>query len=119
MMTNLSGQKNTKKKKKKKKKKKTGLRKGNFKKETDSLLITAQVNAIRTNHIKARTYKRLQNSKCRLCSDRDETINHIIRGCSKLPQKEHKTRLDWVGKLIHWDICKQMVCAQPSNCPRK
>ena len=25
-----------------------------------------------------------QNSRCRLCGDRDETINHIISECSKL-----------------------------------
>ena len=53
------------------------LRKGNLKKETESLLITAQ-NKIRTNHIKARIDKIQQNSNCRLCGDRDETINHII-----------------------------------------
>ena len=32
----------------------TWLRKGNFKREIESLLIAAQDNAIRTNHIKAR-----------------------------------------------------------------
>ena len=32
----------------------TWLRKGNFKRETESLLIAAQDNAIRTNHIRAR-----------------------------------------------------------------
>ena len=32
----------------------TWLRKGNFKRETESLLMAAQNNAIRTNHIKAR-----------------------------------------------------------------
>ena len=32
----------------------TWLRKGNFKRETESLIIAAQNNAIRTNHIKAR-----------------------------------------------------------------
>ena len=50
----------------------TWLRKGNFKRETESLLIAAQNNAIRTNHIKARIDKTQQNSKCRLCGDRDE-----------------------------------------------
>ena len=35
-----------------------------------------------------------QNSKCRLCGDRDETVNHIINKYSKLAQKEY----DWVGK---------------------
>ena len=53
------------------------LRKGNLKRETESLLIAAQDNAIKTNHIKARKDKTQQNSKCRLCGDRDETINYI------------------------------------------
>ena len=66
----------------------TWLRKGNFKKETEYLLIAAQNNAIRTNHIKARKDKAQQNSKCRLCGDRDEAINHIISECRKLAQKE-------------------------------
>ena len=44
----------------------TWLRKGNFKKETESLLSAAQNNAVRTNHIKARIYKTQQNSKCML-----------------------------------------------------
>ena len=35
----------------------TWLRKGNFKRETESLLIAAQENAVRTNHIKARIDK--------------------------------------------------------------
>ena len=56
----------------------TWLRKGNFKRETESFLIAAQNNAIRTNHIKARIDKTQQNSKCRLCGDKDETINHMI-----------------------------------------
>ena len=56
--------------------------------ETESLLIATQNNAMGTNHIKARIDKTQQNSKCRLCGDRDETINHIISECSKLGQKE-------------------------------
>ena len=85
----------------------TWLRKGNFQRETESLLIAAQDNAIRTNHIKARIDKTQQNSKCRLCGDRDETINHIISECSKLAQREYKARHDWVGKVIHWEMCKK------------
>ena len=84
----------------------TWLRKENFKRETESLLIAAQNNAIRTNHIKARIDKTQQNSKCRLCGDRDETINHIISECHKLAKKEYNTWHGWVGKLIHWEMCK-------------
>ena len=51
--------------------------------------------------------KTQQNSKCRLCGDRDETINRIISECSKFTQKEYKTRHDWVGKGIHWEMCEK------------
>ena len=85
----------------------TWLRKVNLKRETESLLIAAQNNAIRTNHIKARIDKTQQKSKSRLCGERDKTINHIIRECSKLAQKQYETRHDWVGKVIHWELCKK------------
>ena len=77
------------------------MRKRNLKRETESLLIAAQNNTIRTNNIKARIDKRQQNYRCWLCSDRDKTTNHIIRECSKLAQKEYKMRYDWVDKVIH------------------
>ena len=38
----------------------------------------------------------------------DETINHIKNECSKLAPKEYKTRHDWVGKVIHWEMCKKL-----------
>ena len=86
----------------------TWLRKRNLMRETESLLIATQNNTIRTNHIKARIDTTQQNSRCRLCGDRDETINHIISECSKLAQKEYKTRNNWVGKVIHWELCKKL-----------
>ena len=69
--------------------------------------MAAQNSAKRTNHIKARIDKTQQNSKCRLCGDRDETINHIISECSKFALKEYKARHYCVGKLIHWEMCKK------------
>ena len=85
----------------------TWLRKGALTRETESLLKAAKINAIRTNHIKARIDKTQQNSKCRLRGDRDKTINHIISECCKLAQKEYKTKHNWVGKMIHWKMCKK------------
>ena len=85
----------------------TWLKKGNFKRETEFLLIIAQNNAIRTNHIKARIDKTQENSKCRLCGERDETINHIISECSILAQNQYDTRHNWVGKVILWEMCKK------------
>ena len=93
-----------------------GYKKGNLKRETESLLIATQNNAIRTNHIKARIDKTQQNSKCRFCGDRGETINHIISECSKLAHKECKTRHDWVGKGIHWELCKKLKFDHINKC---
>ena len=73
----------------------TWLRKGNFKRKTEPLLIAALNNAIRTNYIKAKFDYTQQNTKCRLCGNRDETMNHIISECSKLAQKY--TRLETTG----------------------
>ena len=87
----------------------TWLRKENLKRETESLLIVAQNNAIRTNHIKARIDETQQNSRCRLCADGDETINHIISECSKLAQKKHKSRHDWVSMVINWELCNKFI----------
>ena len=36
-------------------------------------------------------------------------MNHIISKCSKLAQKEFKTRYDWVGKVIHWEMCRKFT----------
>ena len=48
------------------------------------------------------------SSKCKLCGDKDETINHKISKCSKLVQKKWMNRHDWVGKVIHWELCKKL-----------
>ena len=65
--------------------------------ETESLLIVAQNNAIRTNGIKAKLDNTQENSKCRLCRDSNEMSNHEISECSKLALP-HKTGIDLVRK---------------------
>ena len=77
--------------------------------------------------MKARIDKLQQNRKCRLCGDKDDTINHIISKCSKLAQKEYKTRHNWVGKNdplgtvqeIVIKPYKQMLYVQPRIHPGK
>ena len=77
-------------------------------KETESLLIAAQNNAIRINNIKAKIYNTQQYDYCKLTGDKNETINHMISECSKLVLKEYKTRCGWVGNVIHWELCKRL-----------
>ena len=78
--------------------------------------MAAQNNAIRTNHIKARIDKTQQNSKSRLCGDRDKTTNHVTSECCKLAQKEYKNRHDWAGKVIHWEMCKKLKFDHTNRC---
>ena len=37
--------------------------------------------------------------KCRLCSDKDETVNHMISEFSKLARKEYKSKQDSLEKV--------------------
>ena len=92
-----------------------GLKKGNLTRETESLLIAAQSNAIRTNQIIARIDKTQQNCKCRFCGIRNETITYIISVFSKLAQTEYKTRHGWVSKMIHWEVCKKIKLDHRKN----
>ena len=71
------------------------------------IIRVAQNNAIGINHMESKIDKTQQNSKCRSCGVRYETINHMISECSKLAQKEHKTRHDWVGKVIPPEMSKK------------
>ena len=43
------------------------------------------------------------------------TIHHIISECSKLTQKEYKAWHNWVGKLIHWEMCKKFKFDHNNN----
>ena len=49
-----------------------------------------------------------QNSRCKLCSDRDKTINNILNESIKLAHKECKNRQDQVGKGISWELCEKV-----------
>ena len=37
----------------------------------------------------------------------DESIDHIVSGCSKLVQKDYKRRHDNLGKIGHWKLAKK------------
>ena len=72
-----------------------------MKRETESLIVAAQNESIRTNLVKAKIGKSLGDTLCRVCRNVDEGIDHIVSGCSKLAQKEYKRRHDNLGKIVH------------------
>ena len=67
-----------------------------------------QNNTIRTNYVKAKIDNIQKSSKYRLCRERDEMVNPIVSGHSKLAQMENKTRHDWLGKVIQLDLFKKI-----------
>ena len=42
-----------------------------------------------------------------MCRKVDESIYHIVSGCSKLAQKEYKRRHDNLGKIVHWKLARK------------
>ena len=83
------------------------LKKGSVKRETESLIMATQEQALARNLMKARIYQTQEDSKCRMCRKVDESINHIVSECPKLAQKDYKRRHGWVGKKIHLEVCKE------------
>ena len=39
-----------------------------------------------------------------MCRKVDESIDYTISDCSKLVQKEYKTRDNNLGKIVHWKL---------------
>ena len=83
------------------------LKGGHLKKETEALICAAQEQALATNSVKAEIYEQDVENKCRLCGAPNETVMHIVSGCSVLAGKEYLTRHDQVGKHIHWLLLKK------------
>ena len=53
------------------------------------------------NKLKAKIDKGQKDTLSRLCKKADESIGHVVSGCSKLAQKEYKRRHDNLGKIVH------------------
>ena len=70
------------------------LQNGDLKRETESLIVAAHNQSIRIDNIQG-------DSLCRLCRKVDESIDHIVSGCSKFAQKECKRRHDNLEKIVH------------------
>ena len=80
------------------------LQNGDLDRETESLILAAQNQSIRTNLAKARIDKGQGDSLCRMCRKIDESIDHIVSGCSMLAWNEYKRSHDNLGKIVHWKL---------------
>ena len=75
-----------------------------MKKKTEGLIFAAQEQALRTNWIRKNIDGKEVSEKCRMCGERDESINQLIAECKKLAQKEYKQRHDNIAKIVHLEL---------------
>ena len=83
------------------------LQNGDLKRQTEGLIVAVQNQSIRTNLLKAKIDKSQGDSLCRVRRKVDESIDHIVSGCSKLAQKEYKRRHDNLGKIVNWKLARK------------
>ena len=50
-------------------------------------------------------YSAANSPLCRLCGGYDETVEHLVSGCSFLAVSQYITRHNNVAKFIHWSPC--------------
>jgi len=84
------------------------LKSGEIKGETESKIVAAQDQANSTNYFKNKILKEETESKCRLCKQHEETIDHLTSGCPILVKNEYLMRHDKVCTHLHYSICKAL-----------
>ena len=84
------------------------LKSGDIKGETESTIVADQNQAISTNYFKNKILKEEIESKCRLCKQREKTIDHLTSRCHILAKNEYLSRHDKVCSHLHYSICKAL-----------
>ena len=78
----------------------------NLKGETEGLLVAAQDQAINTRNYQKVICGQQVESKCRMCLQHEETVDHIVSGCEVLAKTEYISRHNNAAAYLHWSICK-------------
>jgi hypothetical protein len=81
--------------------------KGDLKAETESEIVAAHDQALQTKYCAIKILNTETDSKCRLCHQFDETMDHIISACQILAKEQYIKRHDRVGAQLHLNICKE------------
>ena len=68
--------------------------------------MAAQDQAINTRNYQKVICGQQVKSKCRMCSQHEETVDHIVSGCEVLAKTEYISRHNNAAAYLHWSICK-------------
>lgn len=80
---------------------------GHLKKHTESLLMAAQEQSLRTRYIKWAVDKSTDDPKCRWCGKANESVQHLVAGCEILANSEYKERHNNAAAVVHWRMCQK------------
>ena len=69
--------------------------------ETESLICAAQEQSLATNYVRNKIWKQNVTSKCRLCKVKEETVSHLVSGCTMLAGTKYSNRHDRIGTYLH------------------
>ena len=82
------------------------MKKGELKRENQSLLFAAQEQTIRTNSLKYSTDKTSETALCRLCNENVKSVIHIISTCPNLAKNQYRKRHHKVAKKFIGNYAK-------------
>jgi len=68
------------------------------------LVIAAQDQALRTKYHAIKILQTVTGSKCGLCKQFDDTVEHIISACPILAKEQYIKRYDRADAELHFDI---------------
>ncbi|XP_044766219.1 uncharacterized protein LOC123322341 [Coccinella septempunctata] len=74
--------------------------------QTEGTIFAIQDQVIPTrNYSKHIMKQQVENTKCRLCNNAEETTQHLLAGCSAVASTRYLTRHDNMGKVVHQLMC--------------
>ena len=82
------------------------LSSSSLKGETEGFILAAQDQSRSTRVYQTRILKNGADPNCRLCTEKEETVDHIISACPTIVNIEYLQRHVRVAKFIHWTLCK-------------
>lgn len=81
------------------------LRVGNIFVETEGFVAAIQDQVIPTRAYRKRILREdITNTTCRLCANKEETLDHLMAGCSVLAPKAYLDRHNHVAKILHQQL---------------
>ena len=66
--------------------------------------MAAQDQALRTNAIRTKIGLTTEDSKCRLCKEKKESVDHLVNSSCEITQIYYKERQNKVATILHCNL---------------